>query len=29
VEARARFAAASVVERIEQVYRGLLLPRAA
>jgi glycosyltransferase involved in cell wall biosynthesis len=29
VEAHAKFAAASVVERIEQVYRGLLLPRAA
>ena len=29
VEAHHRFAAGSVVERIEQVYRGLLLPRAA
>jgi len=29
VEAHARFSAASVVERVEQVYRGLLLPRAA
>jgi glycosyltransferase involved in cell wall biosynthesis len=29
VEARARFAAASVVERVEQVYRSLLQPRAA
>ena len=29
VEAHAKFAAASVVERIEKVYRGLLLPRAA
>lgn len=29
VEARARFAASSVAERIEQVYRGLLLPQAA
>jgi len=29
VEAHTRFAAGSVVERIEQVYRGLLLPRAA
>jgi len=29
VEAHLRFAAGSVVERIEQVYRGLLLPRAA
>ena len=29
VEARSRFAAPSVVERVEQVYRSLLLPRAA
>jgi glycogen(starch) synthase len=29
VEAHARFSAGSVVERIEHVYRGLLLPRAA
>jgi glycosyltransferase involved in cell wall biosynthesis len=29
VEAHARFSAASVVERVEQVYRGLLMPRAA
>ena len=29
VEAHARFSAASVVERVEQVYRTLLLPRAA
>jgi len=29
VEARATFAAASVVERVEQVYRSLLLPQAA
>ena len=29
VEAHAKFSAASVVERVEQVYRGLLLPRAA
>jgi glycosyltransferase involved in cell wall biosynthesis len=29
IEARSRFAAASVVERIEQVYRSLLEPRAA
>jgi glycosyltransferase involved in cell wall biosynthesis len=29
IEARARFAASSVAERVEQVYRGLLLPQAA
>jgi glycogen synthase len=29
VEAHARFSAASVVERVEQVYRGLLSPKAA
>lgn len=29
VEAHARFSASSVVERIEQIYRGLLSPRAA
>ena len=29
IEARARFATPSVVERVEQVYRSLLLPRAA
>ena len=29
IEAHAHFSASSVVERIEQVYRGLLLPRAA
>ena len=29
IETRAKFSAASVVERVEQIYRGLLSPRAA